>query len=231
MQRMAQEMIPSQACRIADQINQEIRRLPVQNAANVRAIRRRYSDELQKSGPQLVLQVARQLMATRGARWVGYELVASHEAAYLELDESLLEELGAGINSWQSVDAFGRALAGPAWRDGLVPDSLIHRWAHSDDRWWRRAALVSTVALNIKSHGGTGDTDRTLAVCALLADDPDDMVVKALSWALRSLVPHDPEAVRRFLADHAGVLAARVKREVRNKLTTGLKNPRRRRPA
>jgi 3-methyladenine DNA glycosylase AlkD len=53
------------------------------------------------------------------------------------------------------------------------------------------------------------------------------MVVKALSWALRELVVHDPDAVRAFLSEHEDVLAARVKREVRNKLTTGLKNPRR----
>jgi hypothetical protein len=53
------------------------------------------------------------------------------------------------------------------------------------------------------------------------------MVVKAMSWALRGLVVHDPEAVRQFIGEHEDVLAARVKREVRNKLATGLKNPRR----
>ena len=53
------------------------------------------------------------------------------------------------------------------------------------------------------------------------------MVVKALSWALRALVVHDPDAVRGFLVEHDDVLAARVKREVNNKLETGLKNPRR----
>ena len=62
----------------------------------------------------------------------------------------------------------------------------------------------------------------------MLVDDHDDMVAKALSWALRELVPRDAEAVQAFLAEHEHVLAARVKREVRNKLTTGLKNPRKR---
>ena len=59
----------------------------------------------------------------------------------------------------------------------------------------------------------------------MLAADHDDMVVKGLSWALRELVPMDREAVVAFLEDYDGVLAARVKREVRNKLETGLKNP------
>jgi 3-methyladenine DNA glycosylase AlkD len=110
-----------------------------------------------------------------------------------------------------------------------VPDALIHRWAGSEDCWWRRAALVSTVALNVRSHGGFGDVQRTLAVCRLLVDDHDDMVAKAMSWALRHLVIHDPDAVRRFLAEHEAALAPRVKREVRAKLATGLKNPRRER--
>jgi 3-methyladenine DNA glycosylase AlkD len=54
------------------------------------------------------------------------------------------------------------------------------------------------------------------------------MVVKALSWALRELVVWDPEAVRRFLEAHDDVLAPRIRREVRNKLDTGLKNASRR---
>ncbi|MDO9347853.1 MAG: DNA alkylation repair protein, partial [Anaerolineales bacterium] len=55
--------------------------------------------------------------------------------------------------------------------------------------------------------------------------DHEDMVVKALSWALRELVVHNPQAVRGFLEQHEQVLAARVKYEVGNKLKTGLKNP------
>ncbi len=84
---------------------------------------------------------------------------------------------------------------------------------------------MSTVALNVKARGGHGDARRTLAVCAKLVDDHDDMVEKALSWALRALVPHDARAVREFLASHDALLGARVKRELRNKLQTGLKNP------
>jgi 3-methyladenine DNA glycosylase AlkD len=78
----------------------------------------------------------------------------------------------------------------------------------------------------MRSQGGYGDVDRTLVICRMLADDHEDMVVKALSWALRQLVVHDPNAVRAFLTTHDDVLAARVKREVTNKLETGLKSPR-----
>ena len=50
------------------------------------------------------------------------------------------------------------------------------------------------------------------------------MVVKALSWALRSLIEWDRRAVSAFLVEHEDELAGRVKREVRTKLRTGRKN-------
>jgi 3-methyladenine DNA glycosylase AlkD len=52
-------------------------------------------------------------------------------------------------------------------------------------------------------------------------------VMKALSWALRELAKKHPEEVRRFLDAHEAHVAARVQREVRNKIVTGQKNPRR----
>jgi 3-methyladenine DNA glycosylase AlkD len=165
-------------------------------------------------------------LEAHGQRWLGLELLRYHRAGFASLGPDEVEALGQGIDSWGSVDGFARLISGPAWLHGQVPDELIHKWAHSEDRWWRRAALVSTVALNVRSHGGYGDVPRTLAVCRLLLDDRDDMVVKAMSWALRGLVVHDPDAVWAFLAEYDDRLAARAKREVRNKLTTGLKNPR-----
>ena len=110
---------------------------------------------------------------------------------------------------------------------GLVPDRLFDRWASSPNLWLRRAVLVSTVALNRPAEGGRVDAARTLAICERLVDDREDMVVKALSWALRELGRQDEPPVRRFLARHEARLASRVRREVGNKLRTGLKNPRR----
>lgn len=94
----------------------------------------------------------------------------------------------------------------------------------------QKSELVSTTGLNVRTRGGRGDAPRTLAVCKMLVDDPDDMVVKAMSWALRELISHDPTAVQNFLIENENRLAARIKREVQNKLETGLKNPHRNKP-
>lgn len=208
----------------AFRIAKDIRALPTPNTAAVRNLRRRYSRQLKQADPALILRLAKELIEKHDLRWPAYELIRNHPAAFQSMDEATLEKLGQGIHSWGTVDTFARILAGPAWLHGLVSDNMIHGWAHSKDLWWRRAALVSTVALNMRSQQGRGDVARTLAVCSLLVADREEMVVKAMSWALRALVVHDPAAVAEFLSRHEGVLPARVKREVRNKLTTGLKN-------
>jgi 3-methyladenine DNA glycosylase AlkD len=173
----------------------------------------------------LALKLTRRLIVPR---FFAYELVQHHAEALHSLKAKSLEDFGRGNDNWGAVDTFACYLAGPVWRERQVSDALIRRWARSKDRWWRRTALVCTVALNTKARGGKGDSLRTLNICELLTADRDDMVVKALSWALRELSKRDPQAVRRFLKEHQRVLAPRVVREVSNKLQTGLKNPRKR---
>ena len=211
----------------ADALAAELRAPDVTNVPESRQVRRRYSRALANADWRYVYDVATALLANHGYRWIACELVAEHKEASRAVDVEAIEALGRGMASWGAVDSFGRTLAGPAWVRGQLADADIIRWAESPGRWWRRAALVSTVALNRPAQGGQGDAERTLMICRMLATDRDDMIYKALSWALRELVPHDPAAVQDFIVEHDAGLAAQVKREVRNKLATGLKNPRR----
>jgi 3-methyladenine DNA glycosylase AlkD len=191
----------------------------------MRTVRRRYSKELRSEEAPYVFEVAQIILDSGKHRWIAYELIHDHPDAFHTLDRLKLEALGQGISSWSSVDSFARTLSGPAWRDGLISISTIQEWAKSEDRWWRRAALVSTVGLNVRSRGGKGDVKQTLAICRMLVRDHDDMIVKALSWALRELVVHDSRVVEEFIRCHRNELAKLVIREVMNKIKTGFKNP------
>lgn len=210
------------------EIRARVQALPLPNTTSVRNARREFSKRLAHAEPDFILNLALSLMKLPGFefRFIAYELVQHHRATFSSLDVSALEKLGHGIDSWAAVDCFACYLAGPAWRERQITDSVIRRWSRSKDRWWRRAALASTVALNNKARGGVGDTTRTLMACEMLVNDRDDMVVKALSWALRELSKRDPSSVSKFLREHEEVLAPRVAREVNSKLKTGLKNPR-----
>jgi 3-methyladenine DNA glycosylase AlkD len=195
------------------------------DAASLRAERKRISKELAALDRTAMLALAHYLIEARVVRFVAYELLLNHKPTIEAIHQSEVEKLGEGMGHWADVDSFSCFIAGPAWRSGRLPDSVLRAWARSDDWCWRRAALVSTVPLNSRAQGGGGDTERTLTICDMLVADRHDLVVKALSWALRELAKRDPDSVRRFISAHRDKLAGRVVREVNNKLATGLKNP------
>jgi hypothetical protein len=203
-----------------------VRDLPVKTAAPMRAIRVALSKKLRDAPPEQIYGAAHRLKAA-GLDWMGWELIYANKPALKAIDVATVEALGQGMASWQQTDGWGMILAGPAWLNGRIGDDDVRRWARSDHLWWRRAALVATTGLNNKSRGGRGDAKRTLEIVTMLLDDREDMVVKAVSWALRMLVLWEPEAVRVFMDKHGDRVPARARREVRNKLTTGYKNPKR----
>lgn len=170
------------------------------------------------------------LARTRTNEQLAFEIFRASPRCVLELSRGEIEGMLDVLHDWNSTDCFGSFVSGVAWREGVLRDADIARWTKGEARWTRRAALVSSVPLNLNARGATnpaGEAAKTLAICARLIDDRDDMVVKAMSWALRTLAGKDPNAVNAFLTQHRERLAARVLRETTNKLETGLKNPKR----
>ena len=217
---------PNSTGRLALEIAAHVESCESRSVPRLRIVRRAASKILRGETPQRARRVILHLLAdARVPRWFAYELVNQDDRVLGTLTEFDLERMGHGMATWGDVDSFGCLVSGPAWREQRISTDQVMVWAQSPDRWWRRAALVSTVPLNNTARGGTGDPVRTLAICRQLAHDRDDMVVKAMSWALRELAKKDPAKVEIFLAQHEADLAPRVLREVRNKLKTGLKNP------
>lgn len=168
-------------------------------------------------------------LALDGNEQLAFEVFRAAPKAAAVITIKQAERLLPTLHDWNSTDCFGSFVSGVAWREGSLTDKHILAWTRSKDLWTRRAALVSTVPLNLNARGSKsphGEAKKTLAVCDRLVDDHEDMIVKALSWALRTLAAKDAAAVRQFIAKHESHLAARVLRETRNKLKTGLKNSR-----
>jgi 3-methyladenine DNA glycosylase AlkD len=220
----------TEVARLLDELDARMGRVTTAVTAEIRAVRRALSRELRDVEPDIVLALADRLVERDGGfdRFLAYEILTSHRQTLARLRTADLRRLGRGMDSWGDVDTFACYVAGPAWRERQVGDAEIARWVRSNDRWWRRAGVVSTVPLNSRARGGTGDATRTLAVCRLAVTDRDPMIIKALSWALRELAKRSPTEVEQFLDEQDARLPALVRREVRSKLRTGLKAPRRR---
>ena len=137
---------------------------------------------IRKESTETVLSLAQALVAAGvfNVGHAGYEVLSRHRSAMAGLRTRDVERLGKGIDDWASVDTFATMVACPVWREGRVTDAALLRWVGSEDRWWRRTAIVVTVALNQKARGGRGDTPRTLMLCERLVEDRDDLVLKGL---------------------------------------------------
>jgi 3-methyladenine DNA glycosylase AlkD len=172
------------------------------------------------------IELAKKLVDTEifECQLMAFEYIGKDKKALLELTESDLDALAKNLDNWGSVDSFSIFLSGYAWREGIISTEKIKSYWQSDDFWIRRIALVSTIALNQKSHGGSGDVSRTLEICELAIDDHHDMINKALSWALRELSKRDKKSVEGFIRKYENRLNKRVLREVIHKLEKGTKN-------
>ena len=195
-------------------------------SARLKAIALEIRKDLRGVTAELVIDLCKQL-AGNGifeSQLLAYSILNRNYKLISLLSVEDILSLGSYMDNWVSTDSFSTQIAGPAWRLGPLGDEIIKEWACSKDRWWRRNALVATVGLNLRSQGGTGDADRTMIICEMLIDDKDDMVIKAMSWALRELSKHQKEPVEKFLSFYGDRVASRVKREVNKKLKTGRKN-------
>lgn len=208
---------------VATRYRSEIAALAKRDTPHLRTLRKVWSQTLKAETGAQVIAVAEALEAVspQEGKWLAYELIRHHKAAFAEVSQLVVERFAERAASWYAVDALGTILTGALWAKGRLPDALFDAWSRSDDRWLRRSALVATVGLNAAAP----DPGRTFPLCLRLANDRDDMVEKAGSWALRYLSQKDRDAVVAFMDEHGGAFCARVRREVRNKLSTGRKNP------
>jgi len=155
---------------------------------------------------------------------IAFEYLQSQKNLYKSLTEEYIESIEKNLDNWISVDYFGAIVVGCAWRENFVSIEKVKNYLKSDNFWIRRIAIVATVSLNQKARDGLGDSKRTLEICKLVVDDHQEMIIKALSWALRELAKIEKEPVIEFVNEYENRLHKKVLREVKNKLETGLKN-------
>lgn len=195
-------------------------------APELRKLEKKWWAEIKYWPTEIKIHFAKELVDTKNfeANQVAFELLWNNKDALNQLQLSDLQYLGQNMDNWATTDTFSVMLSGWAWRNNQISDKDVLGWLNSENRWWRRAAIVSTVPLNLRARGGTGDAKRTLMICEKVVDARDDMIVKALSWALRELSKSDKPAVEKFIKKYETRLAGRVRREVSTKLKTGRKN-------
>lgn len=204
----------------------EMQVLGVKNP-DIRTVVKSLKTTMRGTSPSDQIEVAKALVMTRifECQQVAYEFIGKNKTLCAALSKEDVDQLNRHQDNWVSVDMYSAYILGIAWRLGTIDDAYILDKTRSCDFWTRRQSLVATLCWNQKARGGTGHAEKTLMICSLFVDDHHDMINKALSWALRELSKRDPQSVTRFMHENDSRLHGRVRREVWNKLRTGLKNP------
>jgi len=110
-----------------------------------------------------------------------------------------VKEIGSGINNWDLIDTTCPHIVG-AWlykRDR----SLLYRLAGSENLWQRRAAMLACFYFIRKE-----DFTDALKIAALLVEDREDLIHKAVGWMLRETGKRDQQAAEQFLQQHCATM-------------------------
>jgi 3-methyladenine DNA glycosylase AlkD len=79
-------------------------------------------------------------------------------------------------------------------KDPKLVERLLD-WTNSENRWRRRAAVVSLVPIARKGEM----LNDVFRLADRLMEDPDDMVQKGVGWLLKEASKRHPEEVREYL--------------------------------
>jgi len=109
---------------------------------------------------------------------------------------------------WDTVDGLASRIVGPLV--AATPDlaRTMDDWIESENTWLARTTILHQLGFKQRT-----DTARLFRYCLRRSSDTEFFIRKAIGWALREYSKTDPEAVRRFVAEHESELSGLSKRE------------------
>jgi len=116
------------------------------------------------------------------------------------------------IDTWDYIDRAAPRVVGGFLLDR--PREVLFELARSEDRWHRRTAITAAFWI-IRAR----DLDDPLALCEILADDPEHLVQTNVGVALREIGRVDRARLEEFLARRGDDLSAHARRTARTALT------------
>ncbi len=115
------------------------------------------------------------------------------------------------IDTWDYIDRAAPRVIG--WYLLDKPRDVLFELARSENRWRRRTAITAAFWI-IRA----GDLDDPLALCEILADDPEHLVQTNVGVALREIGRVDRGRLEEFLGRRGEDLSAHARRTARTAL-------------
>lgn len=122
---------------------------------------------------------------------------------FKKADENLRKDLHAfylkhskKVNNWDLVDSSAEELVGEYLLD--KDTAVLQKYAHSDNLWQRRIAIIATYAFIKKGY-----FDETIKIATILLHDEHDLIHKAVGWMLREIGKRNVIVLIEFLNKHS----------------------------
>ncbi|HEY4518418.1 MAG TPA: DNA alkylation repair protein [Candidatus Paceibacterota bacterium] len=107
----------------------------------------------------------------------------------------------AGANNWDLVDTSAPYILGHYLFTNKSERGVLMKLAGSKSLWDRRIAIVSTLYFI-----GQKRFNETLEIAKILLKDKEDLIHKAVGWALREVWKRDPGVAEAFLTHHKAAM-------------------------
>lgn len=121
----------------------------------------------------------------------------------------LYEEMITSSAWWDTVDTIAAHRVGTLLKNDLKKmKPILRRWAHDDDLWKRRTAILSQLTFKQDT-----DLDFLFATMTPSLERKEFWLRKAIGWALRTAASSHEKNVLAFVREHRDVLSGLSKRE------------------
>ncbi len=101
------------------------------------------------------------------------------------------------VNNWDLVDLSAHRILGQAILDKIFDEKVLDTLAVSKNLWERRVAIIATMGAIDQ-----GEYRATLRIAEKLLGDHEDLIHKAVGWALREVWKRDKKVCEQFLLEH-----------------------------
>jgi 3-methyladenine DNA glycosylase AlkD len=131
------------------------------------------------------------------AKSVGIEVVARYRRDFTpRLLPAWKRWLAGNLSAnWATTDAICGALIGPLMLKHPEVCVRLRAWARDRNMWVRRASIVGLIPLARRG----GALDLLYDIARRLHGDPEDLIQKAVGWALREAGKTDMPRLERYL--------------------------------
>ena len=116
-------------------------------------------------------------------------------------DAPPLERLIRESRTWALVDVLAGDVAGVVARDDQRFGAVLDTWAHDDDFWVRRSALLALLP-SVKARSDEVG-ERLVRYADVMVTEREFFIRKAIGWVMREAGKVDPDLVYEWLSRHA----------------------------